>query len=364
MKKNLHFLAILAALWLAGCNSHGPSDYRVEVRNNTETLFIIYTIADTGVMPVPGSLSHAAGEAFAGFSRHAAVEMVRGIIREKGVSAPVWLVHQFSDLPAMRLQQELQNADLIFNDTDDPETLAQWLDAFRKAFTDFYHEAGVEAFLEKHRNVYEKALKDVHRHLPAGELTRVMEDFYGQQHAGYVMNLSPVLYPTWGFGTSIKTEEGLLVFNTFGPLRRLSRPRHNLRWDFNNKEAVRNLSVHEFGHSFVNPLTELPEHRELIAASEHLFEPIAGSMAAQGYPNWWISLTEHLVRLGEIRIAEAMGDRRGAQRLRKYHTEQKQFIYLPLLEEKILEYEAQRDRYPGFGDFLPELLGVLVFVDR
>ena len=81
-------------------------------------------------------------------------------------------------------------------------------------------------------------------------------------------------------------------------------------------------------------------------------------MESKGVQSWEVYIIESIVRLGEIRVAELQNDKQRANDLRKYHIDVEHFIYLPLLEEKIKMYEADRKKYPKLGDFLPELLTV------
>jgi hypothetical protein len=86
-------------------------------------------------------------------------------------------------------------------------------------------------------------------------------------------------------------------------------------------------------------------------------------MSEQAYRNWWTCVTEHIVRLGEIRIAIAMNDSLTAEKIRTENIEQNKFIYLPYLEGKIIEYENNRDKYHSFSDFFPELITTFSQID-
>ncbi len=81
------------------------------------------------------------------------------------------------------------------------------------------------------------------------------------------------------------------------------------------------------------------------------------------YRSWLTCVTEHIVRLGEIRIALAMNDTLTANQIRTENIEQNKFIYLPYLEDKIVEYENNRDKYPSFADFFPELINTFSEID-
>ena len=113
-----------------------------------------------------------------------------------------------------------------------------------------------------------------------------------------------------------------------------------------------------FSHSFVNK--EVEKYIARIRKTDSVFEKskLKSLMESKGVQSWEVYIIESIVRLGEIRIAELQNDKQRANDLRKYHIEIEHFIHLPLLEEKIKLYEADRKKYPKLGDFLPELLTV------
>lgn len=76
-----------------------------------------------------------------------------------------------------------------------------------------------------------------------------------------------------------------------------------------------------------------------------------------GYGDYQTCVAEHLVRLGEIETARIQQDFERSKRLEDYHMKNN-FIFLPELEEKINEYNANRQKYKTFGDFVPRLLEV------
>lgn len=80
------------------------------------------------------------------------------------------------------------------------------------------------------------------------------------------------------------------------------------------------MTVHEIIHSFVNP--QLDKYSILIDRDSSLYTPaLAALMKPQGIPEWKTCVREHFVRLGEIRIAEAMKDSKQANALRKMHVD-------------------------------------------
>ena len=145
-----------------------------------------------------------------------------------------------------------------------------------------------------------------------------------------------------GFGVSNTKNEKTTVYNIFGPLaqqnlRSISRP----DLGFDDEKRLRELSTHEFGHSFVNSVVDkMPQ--ELIEKTSGLFEPIESAMADQGYPAWRYSLNEHFVRAGEVLIARSLGNTADAAQMQAHYIEDRKFIYLPVIIKWLERYEADK----------------------
>ena len=126
---------------------------------------------------------------------------------------------------------------------------------------------------------------------------------------------------------------------------------------FGTQEGFRQLAWHEFGHSFVNPLSESLKNRIKISEYSSLFMPIREKMEKEGYSNWETCVNEHIVRAVTARLTFIhFGKQAGEDELRG----QKNwgFIYIEPLCKKLEEYEIRRDKYPAFADFFQELLKV------
>jgi hypothetical protein len=111
---------------------------------------------------------------------------------------------------------------------------------------------------------------------------------------------------------------------------------------FSDEERLLELTTHEFGHSFVNPII-YGLSPEVLKQTESLFTPIKEDMKKQAYTTWSICLAEHFVRAGEIIIAKRMGNMRGAEELKTHYITNRKFIYLP---EIIKHLESGDKPYP------------------
>jgi len=124
---------------------------------------------------------------------------------------------------------------------------------------------------------------------------------------------------------------------------------------FGTVEGFRHLAWHEFSHSFVNPTTD--KFREQVAQYESLYEPISAKMKRQAYGNWVICVNEHIVRAVTTRLAyREIGKEAGKEALR--NEKRKSFVYVEALCKRLEQYENQREKYPTFVDFYPELINV------
>jgi hypothetical protein len=245
----------------------------------------------------------------------------------------------------------------------DIEGARELIERFIQSLNQFYSDADVGGFLDRNRVVFDGAEKEVEANLPPEGFIDSMESYYGEEKAGYRLIPSPLFYDGIGFGQQVATTDGTIVLNVFGAVASPDTV-NGTTFGFDDADEIRRLSVHEFGHSFVNPLVDLPENRQRLPRSEHLHEAVRDRMAGLGYRTWEVIVKEYLVRLGEIRIALAMGDPELAEELREYHVNHRGFIYLPALEQIVESYEENRDRFPSFRTFLPTLLGALAEIDQ
>jgi hypothetical protein len=108
---------------------------------------------------------------------------------------------------------------------------------------------------------------------------------------------------------------------------------------FGDKKHLLELSTHEFGHSFVNPVVDTFAP-ELIRSTQLLFDPIREVMSNQGYSMWKACVYEHFVRAGEVVIAQNLGRQADADRLRASYMQERKFIYLPILLPELESYNT------------------------
>jgi len=225
--------------------------------------------------------------------------------------------------------------------------LAEFIEALR----DFARVSNFQEFFEAHRDTYRSILIKVRREMIGTDWISDLEDYYGMKKESYNIILAP-LFHQGGYGPQLQWPDGRCeLFNISGP----SDVADGLPIFLGENERLRVLSWHEFGHSFADPVTY--KYREELAKYASLYDPIVEDIRKQGYGVWQDCVREHIVRAVEVRlIHHAIG--KEAAEFRIYADRRKGFVYLEILCNQLEDYEKQRDKYPTFESFYPELVGV------
>jgi len=261
--------------------------------------------------------------------------------------------------PSTKFQYSLKNSPYA----EKTEIINEWM----QKLSTFYVDAKVEFFLKENEQFYNGVKIEVENNLPPSGFIKLMEDYYRENKVSYTIIPAPEMptggeYGQRGIGPYVYTENGTLIYQVISasiPIKKDSVTKQYEGFGFDNKEFILRNSYHEFGHAFINPLLEKEKNKRIVESYQQLFTlTLQQVMLKQNYDNWLDCITEHLVRLGEIRLAERNGNKEWAEELRKYHIVELKFIFLPELEEQIKKYETDPS-YKSFEDYLPELLSVL-----
>lgn len=165
---------------------------------------------------------------------------------------------------------------------------------------------------------------------PKKEVFHYMEAFYGKEFRKYHIIPSLTIW-TAGFGVN---DSGKNTANfVLGPLRK--------NYEFDHKQDFLNLTIHEFGHSFVNSV--VAANSSTINESEKLFIPLKESMTRQGYSNWLTCLIEHFVRAGEVIVNEQLGNKKASEDLLKAYSKDRDFRYLSFIVKQLKKYRVQEN---------------------
>ncbi len=321
-----------------------------------ETFWIIFTqFYDGSIAGHP--IAQIAQSHFRDYQSHPAMQMTGELIKVYGSDEIVEALLYYEGFPRPRLRYPLR-ADRIQHE-------ATRFTAYAEALGAFYLDAKVEAFLNQHQHYYQGSIAEIERLLPKG-IIAAMEHYYrDSSHLAYGIIPSPAM-PTGGYrgiGPYVYTGKGLRVYQNLSGLSAidsLAKVEDYTAFGYGDRNLLTEMTIHEFGHTFVSSLLEQDTFAQQIEKSVDLFTPAWRElMQINQVSHWNACVDEHIVRLGEIRIATAMGNTKEVERLREQHIEKMHFLLLPALEELSETYENDPDTYPNYTVFIPRILSYL-----
>lgn len=223
------------------------------------------------------------------------------------------------------------------------------LDEFAQTLRDFARDTDFAGFFVGHLGLYAQIKQTITSTIGDTDYVSLLEDYYGERKHSYNITPAP-LFHAGGYGPQIAGPAGWDVYDVAGPLGVEADVPH-----FGDEAYFEYILLHEFSHSFVNPITDW--HRSAIAASSSLFDPIEQQMTDMAYPNWQTCVNEHLVRTNVARFALQLA---GEQAKQQILTQEQAagFIYIDELDELMQQYEDNRASYPTYEIFYPEIIAL------
>jgi len=379
--KNIFFLIVSICLFSCQNSKTQSSNFKVTYNQNTETYFLAELLAveyrKTNVQwenyklktcreyqpIVQFALKSFKSEKNEAFAKETAKFCDTLVSYGYGNDIMMSILLQEPEFNKNQKLQPFELSNLNLNDQQ-KQDLKNAVSNYLVKLYQFYIDQNVGGFYRAHKSFYIGAINEVENLIPVN-FTNAMETYYGEKRHQYVALVSPMqVWPIEehegrGIGATVETDEGKTVNEIMSPYVQIPINETNAynSFGFNYEPTATFLTVHEFSHSFVNP--SLEEYKNRIELSSNLFTAnLREKMASKGVASWQTYVIESLVRLGEIRIAAIQKDYEREKRLRIYHTETEHFIYLPKLEKAIIEFENNRDKYPMWKDFIPNLLDV------
>ncbi len=362
MKKAILILLLCdLTIALSAQRSIGSKRLTIDVNYNAELLGLAYFIGFEGVdienqtveingRSIPKKEWHTYGfYIYEKYKKYAASE---NLAKSFAVADHLWLdsilylLVQVDDFPHAQLTSDIDVKYFInFSKKKDSAEAKQNAKIFLDGLNSFYNEINFKQYISDTKSYYAAALNQVKSNLPKKDFIKAMETFYGKNFGKYTLVPSLTIPKGMGFGLKYAKNARTTLLNVFGAFdnQTLQQP-DAPDLGFGNPQRLQELSIHEFGHSFVNPIIDaIPQ--EKISNTERLFEPIKSAMEKQGYNTWKVCLYEHFVRAGEVMIAKLLGDAAGSQRLRTNYVADRSFIYLPTIITALENYNKRKIQY-------------------
>ncbi len=317
-------------------------DARVDPR--VELVSIIFRLAgnpeyNTGQIE---AYNDAINAYFGPFKAHPAIEFARRLREEKGMRysrcmhMAVFLKDEFPVQP----RADLEKSWPFLWRRDDARAFIEHAQAF-------VEDTHFETFLEQQKPLYDLTESRAQALLDEVDLTW-FETFFGERPRASFKLVLGLVNGTSNYGPSFRNPDGpeelySILGVQFTDDEGLPR--------FYKGEVV--TIIHEFNHSFVNPVT-VPLFSAMGEAGKTIQAAVAPQMRQQGYSMWPIMINESLVRAAVVRYLAA---NRGPEAAAHEIAQQKKryFVWMDELSALLGQYEANRDTYPTFASFLPTI---------
>jgi len=112
--------------------------------------------------------------------------------------------------------------------------------------------------------------------------------------------------------------------------------------------------VHEFNHSFVNPLLE--KHKELFRVNgEKIYKILENEFSSQAYGSWEIILNEALVRASVVKYLIDHDFEKTMIEGLYYYELDNSFLWIRNLVDELEKYDSQRNIYPTLDSYMEKL---------
>ena len=224
------------------------------------------------------------------------------------------------------------------------------LEALRLALIDLAKESRFADFIAEWQLKFSQWVAE--KQFDSETTIKWLEDFAGGTASEFHLIFAPAMFPGGGYSVSIEHLNGSLL--TYQIIREYG---HSTgKPEFHDGESLKALSLHEWGHSLLNPAIDA--YPALIRELQPLFEPVADEMRRQAYGNVNFFMYEQVVRgMTSLAVEEFQGKQAAESHIRSH--EQQSFYLTRQVMEILRQYQAERNKYPAISDFIPVLVAKL-----
>ena len=221
------------------------------------------------------------------------------------------------------------------------------LEEFRFALQALAQESNFLDFFNTWRSRYDQWISSVSAGLDFIKVTNYLSGFFGWDCGGFHVVLAPAMFSA-GYGPTIYGKDGAATaYNVI-----CGSASATLDPVFPSAGAdLEKLSLHEIGHSSVNPTME--DFKDRVGACEPLFNKVESQMVDKAYPNVYIFMNEQVLR---GMVALATRDLYGEAAFESEVNANEGFYLTRFMAEQMADYAANRAKYPKLTDFVPMLL--------
>lgn len=325
------------------------SQIRVEVSEAVELMSILARTAGNKEynMDMAGQYTKDTEVWFAPYKQHAAVVCFQNLRDQYGISYDAVMsmaIHLDIDGGKVKFLGEQADLEKRWSNVD----IGDFIDKLNT----FYTDTRFHNFFEQHRMFYDEGLKEYE--------ANVMTYFHQEWYARF-------------YGTAPTDRFRIVIGFTcgggnYGPSRQLpGQPREayaicgyyinpQTGKPYGEGANMATTLIHEFNHSFVNPLLNNETNASLLATTgQKLHKFSAYAMERQAYSDWQTVINESIVRAAVIlyMLDQDFDQKQVLNELANQVC--RSFNWMPELVASLRYYAAHRDQYPTLNDYYPEI---------
>ncbi len=213
---------------------------------------------------------------------------------------------------------------------------------------DFYKKTKFREFYNKNKSFYSQLEEGFSPVIKSINLAW-FDSFYSQKtNNSFTIILCPINGPS-NYGPSIKYKDGKeAVYSIMGSWMFDS----TIHVDNNTANGVTETLIHEFNHSYCNPMVE-KYWKELEKNAGKIFDLVKKEMSNQAYGESKTMMKETLVRTATIKYLTDNEKRDAKRHIRNEETNS--FFCVNDMYKALDTYSQERSKYPNFESYMPEL---------
>lgn len=329
------------------------NDLEIRVDKRTELLSIIEIISDYRkkypfLLEKYGNRHYVMDieKKFSKFKNHRVIQLFNYLTLNTSFafSTPIQLfLHLNEDFSFSNLSTDLFSKKL----NNDPKVLE-----LLSLLSSFAKEINFDSYYSSNKNRYMRFIGNVAEQLVGLDIVNFINHYYGViDQKRFIVNLIP--WRTYGcYGTCNND-----TLYTHLCCHHKSKCEDDV---YPNNDHIFNYSsflVHEFSHSFINPLTD---KYSLIKEDDPIFSNIWDKMVALGYGSNKSILNDHIVRAITLRFLFLQREDISYYNKQLETDENWGFSYIRNIMASLEIYEKNRNYYKSIDEFYPELIQNLV----
>ncbi|MGB2908276.1 MAG: DUF4932 domain-containing protein, partial [Candidatus Aminicenantaceae bacterium] len=348
MSSRIGIFVILACASIFCAPSGRPAGPEVRVDPRIELLSIIFRLAGNPEYNRGAVQSYVddVEARFGPFREHAVVEMARELRETRGVSFDAVMSMAIHVKGPYTLEEEIafEPRPASLEGRWRVEEAREFLEKAR----DFVRVTDFKGFVADHEELYETTAERMQAVMDENEVEGWFNGFFGSLPDARFSIVLGLLNGGGSYGPKVVYPDGREDLYTILGVWMTDEggvPRFN--------DRVLGTVVHEFSHSFANPVVDRHAD-ELLEAGQAIFPLVEEEMRSMAYSSWRIMMSESLVRASVVRWDLAKNGREAADK-RIAWEEKNHFFWISGLSELLGEYEANRGSYPDLESFFPEI---------